>query len=389
MPSIQKVVDRSKLKPRREPYWAKISKGCYLGYRKMAAGHEGTWIARAFDEAEGKQNYKALGAFSELAEHQRYDAAQKEAAVWFDHLGKGGSATLYTVAKSCAAYVNHLRKTKGEKAAADVEARFKNYVLNDKRLAGTELGKLTPHHLERWKDALRHRPTKSGGNRGSERSDSTLNRDMTCFRAALNLALEDNHVTTDAAWRGKLKPIQGADRRRELYLTKEQRRALINAAAADLQGFLLALTQVPLRPGAMAGLKVADYDRRTQTLTIGIDKAGKGRKVGLPPATATLFERLCKGKLPGAPILSRADGSQWNKDAWKKPVKAAAKAAKLLDSVVIYALRHSAITDLVQSNQLSLLTIAQLSGTSVRMIEQHYGHLTQEHARAGLAQLAL
>jgi site-specific recombinase XerD len=51
-------------------------------------------------------------------------------------------------------------------------------------------------------------------------------------------------------------------------------------------------------------------------------------------------------------------------------------------------MRHSVITDLVTGG-LDLLTVALLSGTSVAMIERHYGHLRAEHAAAALATLAL
>ena len=56
--------------------------------------------------------------------------------------------------------------------------------------------------------------------------------------------------------------------------------------------------------------------------------------------------------------------------------------------VVAYTLRHSTITDLVQGG-LDLLTVAQVSGTSVAMIEKHYGHLQRDRAAAALAGLAL
>jgi hypothetical protein len=46
------------------------------------------------------------------------------------------------------------------------------------------------------------------------------------------------------------------------------------------------------------------------------------------------------------------------------------------------------ITDLVHDG-LDLLTVAQLSGTSVAMIEKHYGHLRSEVAAGALAKLAL
>ena len=145
MTTFSQVQERAKLKPRRDPYWSKVSKGCYLGFRKMANGSTGAWSARCLEEASGKQVYKALGEFSELPDHQRHDAAKKAAVAWFDHLGKGGSAQVVTVGDACKNYVDHLRESKGERAVKDAEARFKNYVLNNAKLAGTELAKLTPY----------------------------------------------------------------------------------------------------------------------------------------------------------------------------------------------------------------------------------------------------
>ena len=68
--------------------------------------------------------------------------------------------------------------------------------------------------------------------------------------------------------------------------------------------------------------------------------------------------------------------------------KEAAAAAKLSSAVTAYSIRHSVITDLVTGG-LDLLTVAQLSGTSVAMIERHYGHLRADYAAAALARLAL
>jgi hypothetical protein len=58
-------------------------------------------------------------------------------------------------------------------------------------------------------------------------------------------------------------------------------------------------------------------------LKIGQDKSGKDRRIKLPDVTAEFFEAAAKDKLPTAPLLSRADGKAWNKDAWKWPIKAA------------------------------------------------------------------
>lgn len=388
MPNISKVSDRSKLKPRRDPYWAKIAKGCFVGFRKMTAGTSGTWVARNLDEASGKQQFKALGDFTELPDHQRYDAASKAAQAWFEHLGKGGSVEAMTVAGACKRYVQNLRETKGDKAADDAQARFDRHVLNDQKLSCVELTKLTPAHIDAWRKALRAKPAPTGPNKGKQRSDSAINRDMNTFRAALNYTYKDGLTTSDFAWRGKLAPIKNADKRRDVYLDRTQRKKLIECAAPDMADFLRALSMLPLRPGALAALTVGNFDKRLGVLTIGKDKAGGDRKISLPDSTAAFFTGHCKGKLPGAFILTNSAGRPWGRDTWGYQFEKAAKLAELPPKATAYSIRHSTITDLIHAG-VDSMTVAQLAGTSVAMIEKHYGHLTRDHARAALAALAL
>ena len=407
---IETVTIRDKLKPRRNPYWQRDGKGCFVGYRKMTADSAGTWWALNRDATTGKRTEHSLGALDQYPDHLRFDKATTAARAWFEHLGKGGSAAPTTIKDVCDRYVAHQRATKpttaitpyaqarrskkGQtatvlvRAAEDAAARFKNYVLDDPKLATAEISKLTPAMLDKWRKRLQARPTESGSNRGEARTASTLNRDMACLRAALNLAYVDGLVTSDFAWRGKLQPLKDADKRRELYLDKDQRRKFIEKAPADLAAFLRGLSLLPLRPGALAALTVSNFDKRLGVLTVGKDKAGRDRKLKMPKDTAEVLETATKGKLPAAPLFARADGRAWDKDGWKWPVKAAAEAAALPAGTTAYTLRHSTISDLVHGG-LDLLTVAQISGTSVRMIEQHYGHLRGDVAADALAKLAL
>lgn len=383
---IDTVTSRSKLSARREPYWHRLAKGFYLGFRKMTPTTEGTWVIRSMVEETSKESYKSLGDFSELPQSDRFDAASKAAHKIMEHVGKGGITRTKTVSDVCDEYVKHLKVTKTLNAAMDAEKRFKSYVLDSSKFARSEITKLTPSIVDTWRKALMHRPTTSGANRGQQRSSSTLNRDMTPFRAALNHAFENGWVTSDFAWRGKLKPLKDADQRRELYLDKSQRKKFIGMAGPDLALFLSAMATLPMRPGSLANLKARDYEPRLATIKIK-DKTGT-RTIKLPPASAVAFNLAIKDKLPSAPLFTRSDGVAWNKDSWKYPVKDAARAAKLPEGTTAYTLRHSTITDLVHSG-LDLLTVAQISGTSVRMIEKHYGHLRSEVAAAALASLAL
>lgn len=388
MPSIIKVTDRAKLKPRREPYWAKLSKGCFVGFRKMTAGTLGTWMARNLDEASGKQQYKALGDFTELPDHQRYDAASKAAQQWFEHLGKGGTNDAVTVAQACRRYVTSLKDNQRTKAAYDTENRFKRLIYNRPKIANIELSKLTPAHLDAWRRETKSMICERGPGKGKPRSESAINRDMTPFRAALVMAYKDGLVTSDFAWRGKLEPHPNADKRRDVYLDREQRKKLIEAAAPDMADFLRALCMIPLRPGALAGLTVGNFDKRLGVLTVGKDKAGGDRKIHLPDTTAAFFASHCKDKLPAAYIFTNSTGEVWKNQTWGYQFKLAASLAGTPPTATTYSIRHSVITDLVHAG-VDSLTVAQLSGTSVVMIEKHYGHLTRDHARTALAALVI
>lgn len=71
----------------------------------------------------------------------------------------------------------------------------------------------------------------------------------------------------------------------------------------------------------------------------------------------------------------------WRARLEKAPAMLSRKAASA------YTIRHSVITDLVRA-RLPILTVAQLAGTSVVMIENHYGHLVRDDAEDALATLA-
>lgn len=393
MTKIDTVDARTRLKPKAEPYWVRLSTGCTLGFRKMTPGSTGTWVARYRNADTGERDKRSLGQFTELPASQRYAAAKAAAENWFNHLSRGGATAPTSVKEACAAYVSRVRMTRGDAPANDLRKRFERWIDSDDTLGAVDMSKLTRARVEKWRSAMAGTPVKV--NRDSRatpvtraRSAGSVNRDISAVRAALNHAHDMGHTTSDMAWRVALRPAKNADRRRDVYLDIQQRRLLIDHATADVATFLHGLALVPLRPGALAALTVRSLDQRLGVLLVGKDKAGRDRKIKLPPATAQFFSAQARGKTPGAPLLSRADGKPWDKDAWKWPIKDAAQAARLPAETTCYAMRHSVITDLVTGG-LDLLTVALLSGTSVAMIERHYGHLRAEHAAAALATLAL
>ncbi len=390
---IDTVEARNRIKPRAEPYWIRLSSGCSLGFRKLTPTSVGAWYARYRNPETAARPKISLGDFESLPPGHRYDAAKKAAEQWFAHLGKGGATDAVTVKKACENYVQHVRNNpeKGDSTADDLAARFARWI-DDASFGTVALQKLTRRHVEAWRTELGKTPVVINPHAKNPetrlRAASSINRDCTALRAALNYAHDIGDVTTDMAWRVALRPTKGSDGRRSVYLDRDQRRALIENAPADLAQFIVGMTHLPLRPGAMALLTAGDFDKRHGALKIGTDKAGQDRRIKLPAKTAAILESLAKDKLPGAPLFTREGGRRWDKDSWKKPMKAAAEAARLPAGTVTYTLRHSTITDLVVGG-LDLLTVAQLSGTSVEMIERHYGHFRVDRAAEALAKLAL
>lgn len=377
------VRNREKLKPQREPYWHKLATGQFLGYRPSAIGKSGTWIARYYDSESRKKTLKALGDFGFLPESDRYTAASKEAREWFAHLGAGGSTESVTVRQACERYA---------KDNPEAAGRFERTVYGDP-IAKVQVAKLTKAHVRSWRARLEATPALVAKNPKGKpiyrpRSPGTVNRDMVPLRAALNLALDHGDALNDQAWRVALRPTKKADGRRNIYLDKAQRRELLAHLPPDVQAFAHGLCLLPLRPGALAALVAGDFDARRSELVVGRDKAGERRAILVEGSTQAMLRTQVRDKLPAAPLFARADGAAWKAYMWKDAIKAGAKAANLPAGVVAYTLRHSTITDLVQGG-LDLLTVAQVSGTSVAMIEKHYGHLQRRRAAEALAGLAL
>ena len=358
----------------------------------MSASGDGVWLAKHRDADTGKRRGYSLGSFGDLLANERFDAARKAAEEWFGHMGAGGSGVAVTVKAVCAEYAKSLRSQGREAAANDALARFQRWVDQD-RIGQVEVQKLNHPKVMEWRrqlaatQTLPHDKEKKGERLA--RSDASLNRDMASFRAALNFAMRERLVTTDAAWKVALLPVAGAGNRRQVYLDLKQRNALVDAAADDVGQFLKGLCLLPLRPGALAGLNVGDFDPRLNVLFVGGDKNGKSRHLPLPKSTAAFLAEQAAGKPADAPLFARAGGMAWKKDSWKKPIKEAVVAAKLPADATAYSLRHSTITDLVARHKLDLMTVAILSDTSVAMIEKHYGHLIGDRAMRALGKLAL
>ncbi|WP_386724443.1 integrase arm-type DNA-binding domain-containing protein [Cognatiluteimonas weifangensis] len=343
---------------------------------------------RAWAIAWGRGQERIIGAYPVMTLDMAREAARRELGEVAEHGAPQHKATKDTVADACRDYVAALRKVGREDAADDAERRFERTVFHD-RIGKIKLGKLSQDDVEDWRDRvergeLAELPVKKGRPpKAKPLSKATVNRMRTTLVAALNRAVERRKVTPDRVieW-ANVKPYEKVGNRRNLYLDKKQRRALLANAGADIRDVMECVALTGCRAGDPAAVLRRDYDARHRT--VAFRTKDHPRTIPLSPAAVTLFERLAKGKSPGEHLFTNG-GKPWAKD-WSGQVKDAATAAELPEGAVLYTLRHCWITDAITGG-MDLLTVAKLSGTSLAMIEKHYGHLVQGVARDKLAEI--
>lgn len=392
MTDLSKVGARNALKPKsdRTPWWERLRPGLFLGYRPAADAAAGTWAVRVALPGKPSRQFK-LESFGGLKDNQRYAkaAAAAEEIMQREESGGSSSSLRMTVADACREYAK-------KKPAA--ERFFEKSIYTDE-IATVKLEDLRRSTLVAWRERLEGRDTqyvRRGGN--GKLSKSSVNREMAPVRAAIYAKMAAGQPSTDAAWQEALKKYDFVDTHnpRKEDLDIDQRKALIaNILPAPehqaVKLFVRALCVTAMRPGILAKLNVEHFNKRTCVLTVPHrwDKGRKGREINWSGSPAAeLFAEQCKGKLPGAPLFMQADGKRWDAEAWKVPIRAAAEAAGLPVEVCAYTIRHSAISDLVQSG-IDLFTVATYAGTSVKEIEDTYGKLRPNTAQQALKALAV
>ncbi len=373
MHRIDSKARRDKLEPRKEPYWHRVRPGCHLGYRKPESG-AGTWIAKRRDPDTGKRPQKPLGAILPSGKRDAFYAALAQATQWFDQIEAGVDPKGGVVAAICRDYVDELRGNGRAATADDAEGRFKRLIYG-KPLGAVDLSDLKRTHLTRW-FALQLPDDKTDPGRLRKAKDSA-NRNRTALLAALNLALVNGKLASDFAWKA-FKPHAKVGARRERMLDRTERRRLLKACEADLRDLCEALLLTAARSGEVAAADVRDFDRKAGTLKLD-GKTGP-RVVELSSAAVALLTRVAHGRIGAAPLLQRANGTRWDRFAWRDALRDAVKDARLPAAVCAYTLRHTSISEMIAGG-VDVLTVSLLSGTSVGMIQAHYGHLVRSGLR--------
>jgi integrase len=365
---IWKVRVRESLSARREPYWGPpLGEGKGLGMRKIDAT-QSRWIAKLRNDSG--HHSKVVG---DVTAEFDYEKARDAALRWFRSYESGITDDAYTVEQACKDYVRDRMAEKGQDCAHDAEMRFTRTIYG-KELGRKPLAKLWVSDIKKWRQ-------------GTQLSKSSQNRTMTALRAALNLAVQNRRIGADRAIEWQLvKQHSHAENRRDLFLDLDQRRRLIEAAGGAVGDLIAGIAFTGARPGDLRKARRSHFDVRTASIFFSVKN--HPRTVPLPRAALPLFTRLAKDKLPNAWLFTRDDGKPWAHSDWDELVRAAAEKAELPRGVCLYTLRHSFITQALMDG-ISTLEVARITGTSLAMIEKHYGHLVMTQARERLEHVKL
>ncbi|WP_321868565.1 tyrosine-type recombinase/integrase [Paraburkholderia tropica] len=389
--NLKSKTARGKLAPRKEPYWERLASGLFVGYKKFA-DVGGGWSARRANDAK-RYDYHPIGDDSTLD----YDEAVTAAHAWNQELSAGVKNSDLTVADICKLYVSNRLKEKGSKCANDARNRFVRYVYpetcviergakmpNGKRkridafvyrnpIGLIPFAKLKPLDVERWRDAQLDNDDPDDIE-AYKRAKDSINRNLSTLKAACNYAKDIlNLVSTDKGWKS-IKYYKGVDARREGYLNAEQRGVLLGAMQADLRVLATALLLIGARPGEIANANISDFDKKRGRLFLD-GKTGP-RTISLSDQANEFFATQSKDRIGNAPLLVMANGERWKARVWGELFREARERAKMPDAVLYY-MRHTYITEAIAQG-LNIYTVAEQTGTSVRIIESNYGNQTDD-----------
>jgi len=368
---------RTKLPVGKTMHWVSLDRGKELGYRKN--GNGGVWVAKLVSPKLRKE--QRLGGADDVLDPNgtsvlSYSQAQEKARAWFAQMeeqlaGKAGpSRAALTVAEACGRYVDYLRAE--AKTAEDAEQRIRKHVLPT--LGSRPVAELTLTELERWRNSLvRYDDDDPEVER---RSKDTANRLLNYLKAALNRLMQDpsDGITNDHAWR-HLKPFEAVGKSREVHLDQEQMARLIGTATGSFRQLVIGALLTGCRAGELQKMRVADFHKVTGTVHVAGGKTGK-RDVVLTQEGIRFIRQLAEGRPGNAHLFVRDDGSLWGKSHHNRPMQKAVKEATLPEGTCFYSLRHTYASQALMAG-MNVQLLAENMGTSITMIERHYGKFTK------------
>ena len=139
---------------------------------------------------------------------------------------------------------------------------------------------------------------------------------------------------------------------------------------------MLAALYTGCRWGELTRLRAADMRFDVAGVHIAESKSGNPRVLYLNDEAIAFFESMVAGRDGDELVFVRADGESWGDSQQARRMRNACEAGKLKPRVVFHELRHSYASIYLMSGGGLPDLAKQLGHSTVRMVEKHYGHLS-------------
>ena len=256
---------------------------------------------------------------------------------------------------------------------------------------------------DRWSEYPLWRRENGVGRRNGIISDSTIRIEMSIFAAIMNFAVSKRYVPAHHRFEGM--PKLKSARRDEFTLEEYRKLHSVGRKwmkeATTPQGiwyrqmcynFILIMCNTGMRPPEAKNLRWRDITKAkdkdgTDILVLFVQGKGKSRQLIAPKSVGDYLDRvraLSKATKPDDSVFTIINGKPavW---LYRDTVEELLKYANLRDGPsgiprTTYCFRHTYATFRLSAG-VDVYILAQQMGTSVKMIEQHYGHVnTIKHA---------
>jgi integrase len=323
----------------------------------------------AEDDSPTGPNY--IKALQEFGKHLR----QEE--------GKGTDS--FRVAALANEYRWYLQSKKRKGALRNVNSYLRSFV---DRFGGLCVAELVGRHVDEWLDAR------------DSWNDSSKWLACSTLQTVLNWGVKKGWIASNPL-RGRIEMPKATPRGRECRLSQEFMDLLEAHACQALKVLLVVMRGTGSRPEELAKATARDF--KGDRIVFAFDppeggyvhkqaKRGKhvDRVIFLTPELSALVAELCRVH-PCGPIFRATRGEGWNTNkrqaTWDRLLESEPIAAYMRQhgikrkNCVPYSYRHTWISDALDKG-ISIKLIADLAGTSVAMIEKHYGHTDTDNLKA-------
>jgi integrase len=272
-----------------------------------------------------------------------------------------------------------------------LETYIKAYIIP--RLGNVDTAKLTASMIRKWHSDIAAEPPRLRTTKGKEQKHRAedpnvaeaqrkrklrANRHLVTLRAALNRAWRDGHIARNDAW-ARVQLFPGTERARTRFLNHEQATRLINTCEPDLRNLVKLALFTGARYGELCAFIVGDFNSDSSTLYVRDSKSSKPRHIILNVDGAKFCKALVMGCALESPLLTKTDGTRWERDHQHRPFKAAIGRAKLDADFTFHELRHTWASLTIMAGAPLMVVAQNLGHRDTRMVERHYGHLENSY----------